>query len=44
MKDLHLLLDDRPGALALRLRQDVPGQLGLPCQRMANANVTIELQ
>jgi hypothetical protein len=101
MKDLHLLLDDRPGALARmgaalggagvsvegggawvvdgqgvahfliadddeaaaraalaragialaavrevlvqRLRQDVPGQLGLLCQRMADANVNIEV-
>ena len=36
-------LDDVRAVLVQRLRQDVPGQLGLLCQRMADAGVNIEV-
>jgi len=36
-------LDDVREVLVQRLRQDVPGQLGLLCQRMAEAGVNIEV-
>jgi hypothetical protein len=36
-------LDDVRAVLMQRLRQDVPGQLGLLCQRMADAGVNIEV-
>ena len=36
-------LDDVRDVLVQRLRQDVPGQLGLLCQRMADAGVNVEV-
>jgi hypothetical protein len=38
-----ITLDAVRDVLVQRLRQDVPGQLGLLCQRMADAGVNIEV-
>ena len=38
-----IALDAVRDVLVQRLRQDVPGQLGLLCQRMADAGVNIEV-
>jgi len=38
-----IVLDAVRDVLVQRLRQDVPGQLGLLCQRMADAGVNIEV-